>query len=183
MVEDFPEPVGPVTSTMPFLKLAISASGGGSLSSAKLGMLLGITRITMAWLPRCIKTFTRNRHLPGRLYDMSHDPWSFSADMACLLPHMSSCAIRLVSSGDRNWSCGIGTGTNLPLTSTCGRLPGEKIRSLTRSETCSIANNNAGVGIAGLIGATVFTAGGLTSVSKVCCLSTCSLRFVSAALK
>src|SRR5229473_8455361 len=102
MVEDFPDPVGPVTSTIPFLKLAISASGGGSLSSAKLGMLLGMTRITMAWLPRCRKTFTRNRHLPGRLYDISHDPCSCSADMACLLSPMSSCAIRLVSSGHRD---------------------------------------------------------------------------------
>src|SRR2546428_5339029 len=124
MVEDFPEPVGPVTSTMPFLKIAISASCAGSLSSAKLGMLLGMTRITMTWLPRCIRTFTRNRHLPGRLYDMSHDPWSFSADMACLLPHMSSCAIRLADSGEKNWGRGIVTGNDLPLTPTVGSTPG-----------------------------------------------------------
>ena len=66
-VEDFPEPVGPVTSTMPFFMSAMWASSYGSFSSSKVGMLLGMTRITMAWLPRCTKTFTRKRAVPGRL--------------------------------------------------------------------------------------------------------------------
>src|SRR5205807_9392198 len=48
MVDDFPEPVGPVTSTIPLFKSAISASCGGSLSSSKLGIPLGMARITMA---------------------------------------------------------------------------------------------------------------------------------------
>src|ERR1035438_9612176 len=99
MVEDLPEPVGPVTSTTPFLRLTISASCGGKLRSAKLGMLLGMTRITMAWLPRCTKMFTRKRHWPGRLYDMSQDPCSCSVAIACLLLPMSSSDMRRVSSG------------------------------------------------------------------------------------
>ena len=43
------------------------ASSDGSFSSSKLGMLLGITRITIAWLPRWTKTFTRKRAVPGKL--------------------------------------------------------------------------------------------------------------------
>ena len=39
----------------------------GRFSSAKLGTLLGITRITIAQLPRCIKTLTRKRDAPGKL--------------------------------------------------------------------------------------------------------------------
>src|ERR1700741_3861583 len=84
--EDFPEPVGPVTRTTPFLRLAISDSCGGNLRSAKLGMLLGMTRMTMAWLPRCMKMYTRNRPWPGKLYDMSQEPCSLSIEIACLLP-------------------------------------------------------------------------------------------------
>ncbi len=47
-VEDFPEPVGPVTSTMPFFSEAISASVAGSFSSSSVGMLVAITRMTTA---------------------------------------------------------------------------------------------------------------------------------------
>ena len=59
--------------------------------------------------------------------------------------------MRRVSSGASICNPGIFTGTNWPFTSTWGKLPREKIRSLTRFETWSIAKSNAGVGIAGLL--------------------------------
>jgi hypothetical protein len=71
----------------------------------------------------------------------------------------------------RNYNPGIFTGTSCPLTSTCGKLPGEKIRSLTRVETWSISKSNAGVEMAGLDAALVLAARGLTSVSTVCSFS------------
>ena len=60
-VEDFPDPVGPVTSTMPLRSVAISASVGGSFSSWSDGIFVGMTRSTAAKVPRCRKTLTRNR--------------------------------------------------------------------------------------------------------------------------
>ena len=60
-VEDFPEPVGPVTSTIPLRSPQTSLNCGGKSNSAKLGTFSGITRITMAQLPRWRKMFTRNR--------------------------------------------------------------------------------------------------------------------------
>ena len=41
-----PEPVGPVTSTMPFSSFAMSLSWGGMPSSSTVGTRLGITRST-----------------------------------------------------------------------------------------------------------------------------------------
>ena len=46
-VVDLPEPVGPVTSTIPLRSLAISLSWGGMPSSSTVGILLGMTRRTM----------------------------------------------------------------------------------------------------------------------------------------
>ena len=50
---------------------------------------------------------------------------------SCWFPPMSSSAMRRVSSGPSGNNPVIVTGTNWPLTSICGRLPGEKIKSLT----------------------------------------------------
>ena len=47
--------------------------------------------------------------------------------------------MRRVSSGPSGNNPVIVTGTNWPLTSICGRLPGEKIKSLTRVEAAGIA--------------------------------------------
>ena len=47
-VDDLPEPVGPVTSTMPFFSVAVSAIAIGRFSSAMLGMRDAIMRMTMA---------------------------------------------------------------------------------------------------------------------------------------
>ena len=63
--------------------------------------------------------------------------------------------MRRVSSGPSGNNPVIVTGTNWPLTSICGRLPGEKIKSLTRVEARSIAESKAAAGIAGLA-ATLF---------------------------
>ena len=40
-VDDFPDPVGPVTSTIPFFRSAIRLNSSGSFNSEKLGMVLG----------------------------------------------------------------------------------------------------------------------------------------------
>ena len=50
MVEDFPEPVGRVASTTPLFRLTISPAAQVTGDLAKLGMLSGMSRITMAWL-------------------------------------------------------------------------------------------------------------------------------------
>src|SRR5260370_36032683 len=61
-VEDLPEPVGPVARTMLFCKCTISSRRAGRLRSSKLGILSGMTRMTMAQLPRWRKMLTRKRN-------------------------------------------------------------------------------------------------------------------------
>jgi len=56
--------------------------------------------------------------------------------------------MRRVSSAPSGGIPRIVTGTNCPLTSMCGRLPGEKTKSLTRAEAFSIAESKVGAGIA-----------------------------------
>jgi len=65
--DDLPDPVGPVTSTTPLRNSTICFSSSGRFSTAKSGMLPGITRITIAQLPRCINTFTGKRDDPAKL--------------------------------------------------------------------------------------------------------------------
>jgi hypothetical protein len=76
-VDDFPDPVGPVTRTMPFLKDAISAIDAGRLRSVSVGIFVAMTRMTTAKVPRCRKTLTRKRACSGSEYDRSHAPCSF----------------------------------------------------------------------------------------------------------
>ena len=66
-VVDLPDPVGPVTSTMPLRSRAISLSCAGSPSSSTVGTLLGMTRSTIEKLPRWANTFTRKRVRRARL--------------------------------------------------------------------------------------------------------------------
>jgi hypothetical protein len=54
--------------------------------------------------------------------------------------------MRRVSSGVNGAIPEILTGVNLLESSTIGKLPGDRIRSLTLLETLSIASNRAGVG-------------------------------------
>src|SRR5580698_375378 len=88
---------------------------------------------------------------------MSQEPCCCKAAIACWLLPISSPAMRCVSSAVRAVSPAIFTGTNWPLSSTWGKLAGEKIRSLTRLPACSIANSSAGVGITCLGGAGAVT--------------------------
>jgi hypothetical protein len=64
-VEDLPDPLPPVTKTMPLRTLAASSSCAGRRSELKVGMTVGMTRITIAQLPRWMKTLTRKRAIPG----------------------------------------------------------------------------------------------------------------------
>src|ERR1700692_4585859 len=54
--------------------------------------------------------------------------------------------MRRVSSGVNGAIPEILTGVNLPESSTIGKLPGDRIKSLTLVETLSMASNRAGVG-------------------------------------
>ena len=97
-VEDFPDPRGPVTRTMPSRRLAISPSCGGKPRAENSGIVVGITRMTTAQLPRWIKILTRKRASPGKPKEISQEPCSRSMLMACLLSPMRSEAMRRVSS-------------------------------------------------------------------------------------
>ncbi len=64
-VVDFPEPVGPVTSTRPLSIAARRRTGSGIPSCSRVMILVGMTRKT-APEPRCWrKRFTRKRARPG----------------------------------------------------------------------------------------------------------------------
>ena len=52
-VVDFPEPVGPVTSTIPRGRAAISRTTGGMPSVSSDWITLGITRSAALTAPRC----------------------------------------------------------------------------------------------------------------------------------
>src|SRR6202045_446000 len=82
--------------------------------------------------------------------------------------------MRRVSWGVSGGNPVILTGTKLPLTSMCGKLPGEKIRSLTRVEARNIAESKdaAGIGLA----ETVLGTGTLAGLSRGSSLLSCSLR-------
>src|SRR2546423_2515674 len=54
---------------------------------------------------------------------------------------MTSLAIPAVCAGESFSTPGISTGWSLPTSSTCGARPGEKIKSLTLSETASMRCN------------------------------------------
>ena len=59
-----PEPVGPVTSTMPRGLLHSSSITGGKPSSAKLWTLKGTVRKAPPTAPRCMKRLARKRATP-----------------------------------------------------------------------------------------------------------------------
>ena len=70
-VVDFPEPVGPVTTTNPRGYRARSATTLGSSRSSSVLISYGIRRNAAPSESRWKYTFTRNRALPGSEYDMS----------------------------------------------------------------------------------------------------------------
>src|SRR5258708_1790968 len=64
-VVDLPEPVTPVTSTMPRASSQMCSMTLGRYSSSRARILVGITRRTSPTLPRCWNTFTRKRPRPA----------------------------------------------------------------------------------------------------------------------
>src|SRR5262249_27435545 len=98
-VEDFPDPVGPVTSTIPFFNDAISSRLGGRPRVANVGIVFGTTRITMACVPRCLNMLTRNLDNPGRLKDRSAEPHCSRESAAILLLPIKAWAIAAVWAG------------------------------------------------------------------------------------
>ena len=66
-----PEPVTPVTRTIPRLFSATSARTDGSSSSSSVGTSMGITRMMIPMVPRCRKMFTRNRPTPRAPHEQS----------------------------------------------------------------------------------------------------------------
>jgi hypothetical protein len=75
-VVDLPEPVGPVTSTMPRGWSAISAKILGALRSSSDRIFEGIVRITAAAPRCCTKALTRKRARFGTANEKSHSRFS-----------------------------------------------------------------------------------------------------------
>src|SRR5258708_40324171 len=73
-VVDFPEPVGPVTRTIPFRSFAISLSWDGIPSSSMLGTRFGITRSAIEKQPRWENTFARKRVRRAQLEERANRP-------------------------------------------------------------------------------------------------------------
>jgi hypothetical protein len=71
IVLDLPEPVTPVTRTMPRSALAMSARTDGRPSCSNVGTAQGITRMTMANEPRCRMMLTRKRPMPDAAHEQS----------------------------------------------------------------------------------------------------------------
>ena len=126
-VDDLPDPVGPVTSTMPFLSAAMSASAGGRFSSASVGIFDGDhAHDDRRSVPRWRKTLTRKRARPGSEYERSQAPCSFSVRSACSLPPIRSRAMRAVSSASQHRQAGIVDGGQLAVLLDLRRPPGRE---------------------------------------------------------
>src|SRR5216684_3644072 len=108
---------------------------------------------------------TRKRDFPERLYERSQSPWVLRRFSAFWLSPIRSMAIRCVSAAVSTPSEPTLIPISFPLSSTCEGLPGDKMRSLTLGETCSIAARIAGVETAGGGGVVVAEAGaGVASI-------------------
>ena len=99
-----PEPVGPVTRTSPRGRVHKSANTGGVPKSLKFINFMGICRSTMATLPRCLKTETRNRAMSPKAKPKSAPPtscnscWHRSGVMLFISATVSSGSKTFVSS-------------------------------------------------------------------------------------
>ena len=147
-VDDLPEPVGPVTSTMPFLSVAISPSAAGRFSSASVGIVrrdhahhdregAALPEDVDAEAAALAARRTRGRTRPA--------PSACAGPARCRRSGRGRC--RAVSSGRSTGSAAIGHRLSSPCRSTCGGRPGEKIRSLMPLPESSIAWIRAGVAI------------------------------------
>jgi len=140
-VELFPAAGRPVTSTMPFLISTILLAARVS-QSLKVGGFVGITRMTIACVPRCLKMLTRKRASPGALKERSAEPTSPDFQPVLVVADNYFCDARgvrrreLFQARKLDWQ-------ELPASSICGGRPGEKIKSLTLSELFSISRSTA----------------------------------------
>jgi len=96
-VVDFPDPVGPVTMTMPLFFFAKSVTIFGSPSSSEEGTSKGNRLMANATLPRCRYTFALNLPRPGTPNEKSAFSWDLKI-VSCVLGRICA-AIAAVSSG------------------------------------------------------------------------------------
>ena len=89
MVELFPLPLTPVTSTSPRSDSAIGLSTSGSRSDSIEGTVNGMTRMTIMNEERCRSTLTRKRPTPGIPQEQS------KSRSRSIRPRSSSLAISL----------------------------------------------------------------------------------------
>jgi hypothetical protein len=104
---------------------------------------MGMTRITIACVPRCLKMLTRNRASPGTLNERSAEPVFSKLSTAVCWFAIISFAIPAVCAGVNFSKPAIRTGTKFPVNSICGGRPGLKIRSLTLPDARSISRKIA----------------------------------------
>src|SRR5688572_25366221 len=129
-----PEPVAPVTRMRPFFSAGIFLKAPGSCSSSMVGILVSNFLSTTEMFPRCEKMLTRKRALPGKKYELSHEPCLTrnSHRRRSLLMRLS--AKISVWKGDRLSMAGsTGTPTSSPDVSTCSGRSTVMFRSDTFS--------------------------------------------------
>ena len=122
---DFPDPVGPVTSTRPRRRSVNAFTDSGSPRSSNCGMSWGIGRSATATVPRCSATFTRNRPTPATECEVSSS-WSASNRSRLLAgstPKIISCRVS-PSSGSMS-----SMGRRAPWSRTVGARLAERWRS------------------------------------------------------
>ena len=125
-VVDLPEPVVPVTSTIPRGSSAISRTASGSPSSAIVVTPYGMRRHTIEIEPRWRKALTRKRAMPGTAYAKSASPsasisWTRVGSRSI---SRSACAVSSGVSGSA-----IGSGVNSPEMRIIGGEPALMCRS------------------------------------------------------
>src|SRR5579883_3409981 len=117
-VVDFPEPVGPVTSTRPLGLFAKSETTAGKPSSSELRILKGIVRNAPATAPRCMYTFARKRDSPLTPKERSSSLcFSKCARCSSVSTEKQSCFVSTGPSG------GSFSGTMLPSMRSSGGVP------------------------------------------------------------
>src|SRR5215472_16018843 len=102
-------------------------------------MVFGTTRITMACVPRCLNTLTRNLDSHERLNDRSAEPHCSRESAAILLLPIRAWAIAAVWAGVNISRPALGIDVSFPISSTCGGRPGENTRSDILSDFESIS--------------------------------------------
>src|SRR6266849_9084385 len=139
-VVDFPLPVGPVTNTSPRGRPANRRATSGRPSSSMVGTPMGMARTAAPQEPRCWKTLTRNREIPGTLYAKSISRRSRKT-LICsgvIMLSMRAWAPSAVRAGRSSRWC------SFPFTRRIGWFPtlrcrSDAPRSLTTDNSCLIS--------------------------------------------